>query len=122
MALKTVSLDGTNAVLKNFNKQVGIINKGAAKGLKIALLAVQETAIPLTPLDKNVLRPSSYTEIIKVSKTDIVGEIGYTAEYAPFVHENLENQHPIGQAKFLEEALRINQQRIVAEIDGAIAI
>lgn len=122
MALKTVSLDGASDVLNNLNKEIGRINKNALKGLTNALLAVQETAVPLTPLDKNVLRPSIYTRIISIFETEIVGEIGYTAEYAPFVHENLENQHPIGQAKFLEEALRINQQRIVAEIDGAIEI
>lgn len=29
--------------------------------------------------------------------------VGYTADYAIFVHEDLEAYHPVGQAKFLEE-------------------
>ena len=32
--------------------------------------------------------------------------VGYTAEYAVFVHENLEASHKVGQAKFLEEPAR----------------
>jgi hypothetical protein len=32
--------------------------------------------------------------------------VGYTAEYAIYVHENLEANHPVGQAKFLEQPAR----------------
>ena len=32
--------------------------------------------------------------------------VGYTAPYAIFVHENMEAQHPQGQAKFLEQPMR----------------
>lgn len=32
--------------------------------------------------------------------------MGYTAAYAVYVHENLEANHPIGQAKFLEAPFR----------------
>jgi hypothetical protein len=32
--------------------------------------------------------------------------IGFNAKYAVFVHEILDNKHPVGQAKFLETALR----------------
>jgi hypothetical protein len=33
-------------------------------------------------------------------------QVGYTAAYAVHVHENMETQHPVGQAKFLEQPAR----------------
>lgn len=37
----------------------------------------------------------------------------YTAPYANKVHEDLEIVHPNGQAKFLEQPLRENQQKLL---------
>ncbi len=121
MALKTVSLDGQDKVLKNLAKEIGKIKKGAVKGLARALIVVAAAAAPLTPVDKGFLRASQFKRIIPQGDT-FIGTIGYTVKYAFFVHENLEVAHPIGQAKFLSEALRIKQQRIIAEIKGEIEI
>jgi len=33
-------------------------------------------------------------------------QVKYTAPYAIYVHEDLTKRHPVGQAKFLEEAVR----------------
>lgn len=41
----------------------------------------------------------------KVARSSAV-IVGYTAEYAVYVHENLTARHPVGQAKFLEQPLR----------------
>ena len=41
--------------------------------------------------------------------------VGYTAEYAAHVHENLEAYHPIGSAKFLEQPAR-EMQDVFAKI------
>lgn len=41
--------------------------------------------------------------------------VGYTASYAIYVHENLQAQHPVGQAKFLETPARLYAEEI-AEI------
>lgn len=32
--------------------------------------------------------------------------VGYTQNYAVYVHENMESHHPVGQAKFLEQPAR----------------
>lgn len=37
--------------------------------------------------------------------------VGYTQQYAIYVHENLEAHHPVGQAKFLEQPARENGHR-----------
>jgi hypothetical protein len=43
--------------------------------------------------------------------------MGYSAEYAWWVHENMEaNHHPPTKAKFLEEVLQMNGSRITQAI------
>ena len=37
---------------------------------------------------------------------DVSVLVGYTQNYALFVHEDLEAHHPVGQAKFLEQPAR----------------
>lgn len=39
-------------------------------------------------------------------------QVGYSASYAIYVHENLEAHHPIGQAKYLESAVRQYSGRV----------
>lgn len=38
--------------------------------------------------------------------------VGYTVNYAIYVHENMEASHPIGQAKFLERPAREHAKEI----------
>lgn len=42
------------------------------------------------------------------AKKDLDGAVlvGYTAQYAIYVHENVEAKHEVGQAKFLEQPAR----------------
>lgn len=47
--------------------------------------------------------------------------IGYHARYAIYVHEDLTAHHTVGQAKFLEQPLRQNMQKIVDNVTKAVA-
>lgn len=47
--------------------------------------------------------------------------VGYEAEYAIFVHENLTAYHRVGQAKYLEEPARTLQVQIRQTINSALA-
>jgi len=38
--------------------------------------------------------------------------VGYTQNYAIYVHENLEAHHPVGQAKYLEQPARALQREL----------
>jgi hypothetical protein len=75
------------------------------------MLRIERTAVQLTPRDTSNLRDTRQTTIVATSK-GWVAIIRYGPEgekssnYAVYVHEILENYHPIGQAKFLEEALK----------------
>lgn len=42
--------------------------------------------------------------------------VGFTQNYAVYVHENLEAYHHVGQAKFLETPLRVNRNDIATVI------
>lgn len=45
--------------------------------------------------------------------------VGFTANYAVYVHENLTAYHPVGEAKFLENASRALRPQLVQMIaDG----
>ncbi len=46
--------------------------------------------------------------------------VGYEAEYAIFVHENLQAHHPVGQAKFLEEPARVATPHMQAILTNAL--
>jgi hypothetical protein len=57
--------------------------------------------------------------VSRASKDQATFRVGYSAEYATYVHENLEAHHPNGgQAKFLEQPAREMErdlQRIIEE-------
>mgnify|MGYP006275049749 CR=1 FL=1 len=54
-------------------------------------------------------------------KKDPVVKVGYTAEYAIYVHENLEAHHPNGgQAKYLEQPARELRDQLVTIIGEAV--
>jgi hypothetical protein len=46
--------------------------------------------------------------------------VGYTANYAIFVHENLEAKHPVGKAKFLEAPARAMRKELSENIKTAM--
>jgi hypothetical protein len=61
-----------------------------------------------TPVEFGVLRASHEVQPPVFSGLDVSVEIqvgGDAKEYALIVHENLEVDHPVGQAKFLESTL-----------------
>lgn len=61
-----------------------------------------------TPVEFGALRDSTHVTRPEVSSGSVevtIGVGGPAAPYAIYVHENLENFHPVGQAKFLESTI-----------------
>lgn len=48
-------------------------------------------------------------------------EIGHTAEYAVYVHEDMEATHKIGEAKFLQHALEELEDVILSDVAMEVA-
>jgi hypothetical protein len=67
----------------------------------------------LTPVDTGNLKGSHYVKMEESAAGNPVARIGCTAEYAIYVHENLEAHHPTGQAKFLETAFKLMSKKAI---------
>lgn len=102
-----MSLDQISA---NLTKEIEKIKGATVTGLYEAGLMIEREAMERTPKDTGNLRKNFKT--IR-HKKDV--EIKNKANYSLYVHENLEAHHPIGEAKFLENAIE-------AKLDEALKI
>jgi hypothetical protein len=116
---KTV-LVGGDRVIATLNKEISQIRGATYEGLYQAGLLVKARSVVKTPVDTGNLRGSAYVQGIEHGKSPVV-EIGYTASYAPFVHEIKKNYRAPGTGwKFLENALKENVKGILDQIHKAI--
>ena len=95
-----------------------LISRGR-QGLVAAGEDLKTRALPFTPFLTGALRESAYVQDIS-SRTTPEVEVGYRAPYAAVQHENLEFNHPVGQAKYLEEPLRESPRRVLRFLRDAM--
>ena len=106
MALLT-TISGIDIVLRNLKKSRGTIGTSVAKGLKRGALLLQRESMKIVPVDTNILRAGAFNRNIGGEGFDTDMMVGYQAEYAVYVHEDLEARHKTGkQAKYLEAPAR----------------
>lgn len=103
--------EGLAKVLKNLNDEIGKIEGRTIEGIWSAAFFARAEAQKRVPVETGNLKNSAFTR--RAQDDDMAIEIGFSASYAPFVHENLEVTHHVGEAKFLENALRENQDEIL---------
>jgi hypothetical protein len=113
----TIAVLGKDEVLYKLKGRFNLIKKNTQAGMLAAGLKVQRLSQQRVPVDTGNLRASAYTQ--KSPDAQLAVEVGYTATYAVFVHENMEQKlkgkprasgrgvywGPHGQPKFLESAL-----------------
>jgi len=92
--------------------------KAARKTMTAATLLVKGRSLPLTPKDTGNLRQSAYTKM-RVEGSRIIGEIGYTANYAVYVHE-IAKRYKVGDWKYLETALKMSKDELIALFTGKL--
>lgn len=105
-------LIGVDKVLKNLNKEIRGIRGRTTRGIRESLLVIKGKSQDKTPIDTGNLVGSHYTEVGTIGKNP-VGEVGVTADYGIFVHEDLEARHTVGEAKYLENAVRESKSEIL---------
>lgn len=116
-------LEGVQQVLLNLRIQQKVIAANVARGLKTAGLMLQRESQKLVPVNLGNLKASAFTRATGQG-FDTVVNVGYTANYALYVHEavgmKLKGQKRTGfgakgkywdpqgraQAKFLEQPAR----------------
>jgi HK97 gp10 family phage protein len=88
-----MKITGLAKVLNNFGKLNKLIDKGAEKGLLRGGALILKESMKQAPVDKSNLKPSAFTRNNGGSgaKADVV--VGYTSDYAVYVHENTDAAH-----------------------------
>lgn len=107
---------GMGKVLSNLKRFNGNFGTAFERGLKKAGLFLQRESQKIVPVDTSALKNSAFTRAEgKGFKTDVT--VGYTQEYAVFVHENMDARHKPGkQAKFLEQPMNDKKDEMLGII------
>ena len=143
------NITGLNKVLANMKKSEQLIGKRLRRGLIVAGLFLKRESQKIVPVDEGNLKNSAFVRPAGFGFHSSV-IVGYTAEYAVYVHEDLEAAHGAAynqkhavaiekkygkgkggkpfkargenqQAKFLEKPARENRELILAMIAKEIA-
>lgn len=112
-------IENLDRLFGKLDKLVENIEGRSAAGAFAAGLMVQAEAQRRTPVDTGNLRGSAFTRRVPEDLTPdgwATVEVGFSADYAVFVHEDMEARHAVGQAKFLESAVYDLRERIVEVI------
>lgn len=111
---------GLRAVQKAMREARKRHTRGLVRGLKIAGLALQRESQRIVPVDTSNLKNSAFTRYTMRGRQHVV-YVGYTAAYAIFVHEILDNWHAPGKfAKFLEWPARYMRKDLIKIIKEEI--
>ena len=115
----SIRVTGLSETLTKLNaSSVGIKGKTFAGLIRGGEIVKRESMLK-SPVDTGNLKASSFITIGKMGKTIFVG---YTAEYAIFVHEDENAHHPVGESKFLENALVENFDAIKQALRDVVVI
>lgn len=91
------------------------LDDAVQRGLDAGIDVIFEASQDLVPVEKGDLKRSGRI-VTEGNRRRIV----YDDEAAVFVHEDLDAQHGDGQAKFLEEPMNRERQRVLRAIAGEI--
>lgn len=113
-----MSVTGINEIMTKLNAELARIEGRTMKGLLEAVRYIRgdmERTPPLIPVNTNNLRASWFVSSIFYDKKPIV-MFGFGADYAAFVHEMVGThfKRPGAGAKFLEAALKRNEEKILS--------
>lgn len=123
---KDFKLKGMEDLVQHINRQLDGITLRSAQGLLDASIHIRrdmEKSEPKIPIDTGNLRASWFANPVR-GKYGPGVLMGFTANYAVYVHENMEAsfKRPGSGAKFLEAALLRNKQKIVEIIRNSAAV
>jgi len=96
-----IKIKGLSRVARNIERFGNMKAKGIERGLNKAALVVKGESQRIVPIDFGILRSSAFVRKIN-SGFNTKMLVGYSANYAVYVHENLDSMHKEGtQAKFV---------------------
>ena len=98
------------------------VEQKAARGVTQALILGASDASVMTPVDTSTLLNSQFRSVAK-DGSKIVGTVGYTAEYAKYVHDpNIKQRfrRSTAEKEFLKKGFEEAEPNIRAVITGEI--
>lgn len=115
-------IEGIDKLNKNISlAATKYIPRSSARALLRLLLKVKLDAQRRTPVDKNRLKPSARTDIVKSNAYGVYGTVSFHTRYAAYVHERTGLRHAPGkEAKFLENAVKLVAPKMARELGVAI--
>lgn len=115
---KGATVTGVEETIKRMYTVMGETAKGMERGLIKAGLFLQRESQKVVPVDTGALKNSAFTRKTGSGfRTNVT--VGYTVEYAIYVHEDMDARHKPGKiAKYLEVPARDNREKIMAIIRG----
>lgn len=115
-------IGGVKRVISMFDRRSKALGRAFVRGAKKAGLALQRESQKVVPVDTGNLKNSATTRVDDSNKGfDAQVTVGYTANYAVYVHENLTARHAPGKtAKFLEGPAREMRAEIANIIEAEI--
>lgn len=115
---------GLDRVLMNLTREIQGIEGRSLAGLRRAALFIQGEAQEITPQKTGTLVNSAFSGA-EMGVKGPIGRVGYTAKYAPAVHEMPEGNNftkPDTGPEFLAKAVRSNQRTVVDIIRRAARV
>jgi len=108
-----IKITGMRQVLSNMKKATGTFGKKFERGCKNAGLFVQRESQKIVPVDTGNLKGGAFTRNVGGKEWDVDVIVGYVADYAVYVHEDLDAKHNPGQrAKYLEAVFKEQRDEI----------
>lgn len=112
----------------------GELQRALAKAGPLALGALTQAAVKeqqetitdaqaQTPVETGALRASGTVDPPQVSGTSVTVKAGFggaASGYAIYVHEIMDNHHPVGNAKFLERPFLARAPQVTTELAKSV--
>lgn len=111
----STNVTGLQTVLRNLNSAIQEIEGGTRRGMQEVGIFIKAESMEAVPHDKGVLINSAFYNTAETTRGPVV-RIGYTAAYAPYVHEMPAdfNYSKAGTGpKFLENPVKNNYNYIL---------
>ncbi|WP_312740449.1 HK97 gp10 family phage protein [Cedecea neteri] len=130
-----VKVKGVSQAKQKLDALLGEVQgRKVGRAIKSALFIIGADAATMTPIDTSYLVNSQYQELL-VNGTRVTGRVGYSANYAVYVHEasgKLKGRprangsgnywDPSGEPKFLEKAFKDNSDKVAAIIRKELSL
>lgn len=114
-----VKISGSKEAIRSLKvfTNTAALRRVVQPAMTMAAEAMMSDAKRRTPVDTGRLRASGRVERARTTGTRVVVVLGFHTKYAGYVHEDLNANHPVGQAKFLALAVKGGK----ADMERAIA-